>query len=1639
MLEPHGNIVKFYFRILVLFLVSWPSAFLAQTPVIEVLTPDVCIPQAVKLRIKNCTGCSNFQWKIGSGNFLSGTSDYAAVVTTAGTYDVEVRVTTSSGNIVPIQKLIAFTVHANPTIDVGFSKVSLCGNAGDTIIITDKSKNVVYRDWLVETRFIGNGPKQFWHVFSNTKGFKRVYITVKDSWGCLAQKVLDSTVGIWEDVNFAGAPSKSAGCAPLKVLFSPTIDSANQTVDYLKWWLPGSSNDSIISRTPLVTYPKAGLYGYKVMLVTKAGCKYYYENPSSMTFGDSAAMSITYNPSTLCANRLFTATVSNTNGGNVSWNIVGAGYNGQTNGSSIKGKFNDTGGADITVTSDNNGCRSYLTRKRAAIVSGPKAAFTTPVPFYCATPDTVQFVNTSVLGPNTSWRWTIWDSNGTVINVSTNKDYQYITNSINKYSARLIASSSNGCIDTAYIKNVVVGGSIDTEFFYNPAPTCPFQKVTFTSRLGPGTPRTKNQFNWTFYNADNTILTTSTDEQPVIQYSLPGKYMVRMIVNNNRGCRDTQTKKTFVVVEVPDVSLNLPDTVVCVNQKFLLKARQLKPVKGFQSYWKAYHTDSSSIVYQGYGDSSFLQIGFPGIYRIEYTIEKPSGECKYTQKYNRRVRVSGAIVKTSISPTYGCAPLPVTLQATLISDLNYSGGNAGFSYLWKQTNPAGFPISNPNASTVNTTLAKGEYECYLVISSASGCKDSTRKTFIESGVKSKINIPYMGRCRGNTVNFGNASSWWADSVRWVCDSPSVVIKPSRTVWSPSGTFTQMGDFPVKLIVKYKTCSDTSSTVINIFKLKASFYSPDSVVYCAPKMVTIFNTTPGAIKSWWSFSSGDNQTSKDNELITQIFSKNKGTGYDLTLVVQNWLGCYDTLNKKAFFKVIGPIPELALTGNKGCEPLTVKFNNNSQDFTKSFIDYGDGSITDSLKNGQSHRYKVTDKTLTTQRFDPMLIVSDKYGCFAYAKSPESVEVWKTAEPFFSYTSARFLRKTEGCAGELIVSYTDRSRFVTKNYWDFNGDGVIDIRNQPAPNYLFGVPGVYRTKLIAENLNGCKDSITIDSFVVWDKPKPSFKPSADSFCVKDEVKFTYNGTSTSPVSTYRWDFGDPTTFKDTATLKNTAWKYKTPFSHVASLNVRDNKGCSAVFTKAVYVLDTAGPKPSEITYITVRDGQYVDLNWRQSLLGNFYRYHIYLDSTRYIYSQSTAQRSDTALTMRYPAPVLDNQRYCFTLKVEDTCAQTGRLAVSHCTILLRDTSTQRYHMDLRWLSYDGWGNNLSHYELFRKDPGGGFKRIAMIDKDVLTYTDSWRCDFTYCYYVEAVHENKSYRSRSNETCGKPLYGKPDGTVNMRLVSVQNDSFPSVYWQSNYAYNPGSFYVLEKSGSGLPGTFQFVKQVKSLSASDPAADAHVAAYHYRVLFKDHCGATGVPSAVSNSIFLTSVPGGKKIKMDWNPYAYWFSGVKTYQLQLKQKNGFFSRWMDLSPSQTEKDSIDLETFGLDSICFRVAAFKDSTTPDTSFSNTLCFVPSSYIWVPSGFTPNESGLNDVFKPTVGYIYGNNKNPALRYEFRIFNRWGEMIFSTNNPAEGWNGKIGDRDVPVGLYIYEVKALGYDGIPHRKRGTVFLMR
>jgi len=96
---------------------------------------------------------------------------------------------------------------------------------------------------------------------------------------------------------------------------------------------------------------------------------------------------------------------------------------------------------------------------------------------------------------------------------------------------------------------------------------------------------------------------------------------------------------------------------------------------------------------------------------------------------------------------------------------------------------------------------------------------------------------------------------------------------------------------------------------------------------------------------------------------------------------------------------------------------------------------------------------------------------------------------------------------------------------------------------------------------------------------------------------------------------------------------------------------------------------------------------------------------------------------------------------------------------------------------------------------------------------------------------------------------------------------------------------------------------------------------------------------------------------------------------------------------------------------------------------------PLVTLHMPNAFTPNNDGLNDSFKGK-GFFDGFQN-----YTMNVWNRWGEKIYETNDPDQGWNGKKNNNgsNSPVGVYVYSINYIGPRGEPAELKGHVTLIR
>jgi gliding motility-associated-like protein len=119
------------------------------------------------------------------------------------------------------------------------------------------------------------------------------------------------------------------------------------------------------------------------------------------------------------------------------------------------------------------------------------------------------------------------------------------------------------------------------------------------------------------------------------------------------------------------------------------------------------------------------------------------------------------------------------------------------------------------------------------------------------------------------------------------------------------------------------------------------------------------------------------------------------------------------------------------------------------------------------------------------------------------------------------------------------------------------------------------------------------------------------------------------------------------------------------------------------------------------------------------------------------------------------------------------------------------------------------------------------------------------------------------------------------------------------------------------------------------------------------------------------------------------------------------------------------------DDMTYVVTATAIEGCTDTDTVNIKVFKGSG-IFVPTGFTPNNDGRNDVLRPL--YV-GVTKI----YFFRIYNRWGQLIFSSTKPGEGWDGKVKGLPQASGTYVWMLKAEDMAGKVYQMKGTSTIIR
>ncbi len=154
-----------------------------------------------------------------------------------------------------------------------------------------------------------------------------------------------------------------------------------------------------------------------------------------------------------------------------------------------------------------------------------------------------------------------------------------------------------------------------------------------------------------------------------------------------------------------------------------------------------------------------------------------------------------------------------------------------------------------------------------------------------------------------------------------------------------------------------------------------------------------------------------------------------------------------------------------------------------------------------------------------------------------------------------------------------------------------------------------------------------------------------------------------------------------------------------------------------------------------------------------------------------------------------------------------------------------------------------------------------------------------------------------------------------------------------------------------------------------------------------------------------------------------------QNYPYQLQAKGGYNYTW---SPSTGLSNPFIANpvTTLMEDITYVLTASSPvgCATTDTLH---LKVVKGPEVYVPSAFTPNGDGTNDRFRIiTVGIAEIN---------FKIMNRWGQVIYSSKGALDGWDGMLNGNPQPAGTYVWMIIAKALDGTIIKKQGTLVLIR
>lgn len=307
-------------------------------------------------------------------------------------------------------------------------------------------------------------------------------------------------------------------------------------------------------------------------------------------------------------------------------------------------------------------------------------------------------------------------------------------------------------------------------------------------------------------------------------------------------------------------------------------------------------------------------------------------------------------------------------------------------------------------------------------------------------------------------------------------------------------------------------------------------------------------------------------------------------------------------------------------------------------------------------------------------------------------------------------------------------------------------------------------------------------------------------------------------------------------------------------------------------------------------------------------------------------------------------------------------------------------------------------------------------------------------TICFYLQQGILESEDSVRTDTFCTTLDIDQPVRPFDLYGVQVEDDGSFTISYDSR-SLQPGVTTSSVTVAGGVvseeypvPGNI-FDRDRLSIPAEDPLQPGD----SVFVTVTDGCD-RAVLTEIAQPVFLnTGVGIGGGPTLEWSPLVNGAEGTTTYEIIREDTSGTTEVIASVAGEVT--------TFvdeGQEEGCYRIRAIFSPTDADTAYiflSNLSCVVLDRAVYLPNVFSPGASQPeNQTFGPFFDGL------PAIsEYSLRVFDRWGALVFESEDPARGWDGELGGRMAPTAAYVYVLRLRQAGGNLIQQTGVVTLLR